>query len=99
MVVDRVVVFIFIICLVAIGLTILIGMLTKGKKIFKFIPSIISALSGIGLYIKSMYFASGFQSIGYILLAIGAGIFAFTALVTAVIQDIIFRRNESGKKE
>lgn len=83
---------IFIICFAAIGITAIIGVLAKGKRIFKYVPSIISALSVIVFFIKIKYFSSGFEALAYFVFALGAGIFSLTALITAVVIDIILKK-------
>lgn len=83
--------YIFVVCFAAIGITTIIGVLAKGKRIFKYVPSIIAVLSCIGFFIKLEYFSSGFENLVNIMYALVAGTFFLTSLVTAVAIDIILK--------
>jgi len=78
--------------LIAILITYFLARFFKEKLMVKFIPAIISALAGVGFYIKSMVFSTGFEDLGYIILTIIAGIVAFVSLVTALIIGLIQRK-------
>lgn len=92
MAVIRVPIIILVLCVIAITITLLVGKLAKGKRVFKYIPSIISAFGGIGFYIKASFFSRSFEDIGFLLLAIAAGIFTVTSVVTAAVMDIFLRK-------
>ena len=92
--ISRVPVIIFIICLIAAGITYLLGRFAKGRRVYKYIPFVISIIAGSGLYIKSAFFSRSFEDIGYLILAMAAGIFAIASVVTAIIMDIL-RRNKN----
>lgn len=65
-------------------------------SIVKYVPSIIAALAGIGFYIKSAYFSTGFEDLGFIVLALISLIVFFMSFITALIMGILLRNKNSN---
>jgi hypothetical protein len=73
------------------AITVLIGIFVK-SKLPKFIPSIISGIAALGFYIKANFFATGFEDIGYMILALIAAVIFVISILTAVIIVFIKSR-------
>ena len=85
---NRVAIYVIFICIIAITITFILGKLANRKRIFKYIPAIISAIGGIGLCFKAFYFSNGYEGIIFLLLAMAAGIFTVASLVAAALMDL-----------
>lgn len=93
MVSNRVTFYVIVICIIAMAVTFVSGKLANRKRIYKYIPAIISAIGGIGLCFKAFYFSNGNEGILFLLLAMAAGIFTIASLVAAVLMDLYVYEN------
>lgn len=66
------------------------------KPVVKYIPAMAAVLAGISFYIKSAYFSTGFEDLGYFVLTLLACIVFCISFITAFILGII-HRNKSSK--
>lgn len=80
---------------IAIILTFVLNKFFGKRAIIRYIPAIIAGLAVIGFYIKSAYFSSGFEDLGYIILALMACVIFFVSFVTAFIIGIIQRNRNN----
>ncbi len=87
-------VFVSIASIAAILITFFLARFFRNKAIVKYIPSIIAALAGIGFYIKSAYFSTGFEDLGYLVLTLIACVVFFLSFITAFILGIIQRNRK-----
>jgi hypothetical protein len=69
----------------------------RNLVIIKYIPSLVALLTGIGFYIKSSFYSTGFEDLVYVILALVAGIVFIVSLITAIIMDIIQRKKTRNK--
>ena len=71
------------------GLQIIIWRLSKGKAFFKYVPTIVLLIMAVVSIIKSLWFSSGMEGLGYFVTAlIAAGVLA-VSLVTGIVIDIL----------
>ena len=87
-------IFVSIAGIAAVLITFLLAKFFGNKTIVKYIPSIIAALGGIGFYIKSAYFSTGFEDLGYIVLTLVACVVFLLSFITAFILGIIQRNGK-----
>jgi hypothetical protein len=88
--------FVAVVSLISILITYCLDRFFKNRLIVKYIPTIISALTGVGFYIKARFFSSGgFEDLGYIVLTVIAGIVFIVSLITAIIIELINRNKKS----
>ncbi|MHB8064008.1 MAG: hypothetical protein ACYDG2_15490 [Ruminiclostridium sp.] len=85
--------FIAVVSLISILITYCLGRFFKSRSVVKYIPAIISALAVLGFYIKFRFFSSGtgFEDLGYVVLALIAGIVLLVSLITALTMEVINR--------
>lgn len=88
-------IFIAVACLLSFLITFGLGRLFRKTAIVKYIPAIISALAGIGFYIRARFFSTGFDALGYIILVIIAGIVCLVSLLTAAIMGMLQRSRQN----
>lgn len=93
---DRFYTFIAVTSLISFLVTFGLSKMFKRHALVKYIPSIISAVAGIGFIIKARFFSnsSGFEDLGYIFLALMAGIVLIISLMTAVIMGQLQSKNK-----
>jgi len=80
--------------LISVLITYFLGRFFK-NRVVKYIPAIILALTVLGFYIKARFFSTGtgFEDLGYIVLALIAGILFFISLFTAIIMGVVQMKN------
>lgn len=88
-------IFISIASFLAILITFFLGKFFSKKPVVKYIPAMAAALAGIGFYIKSAYFSTGFEDLGYFVLTLIACIVFFLSFITAFILGIIHRNRSN----
>ncbi|MDF2986494.1 MAG: hypothetical protein K0R50_2004 [Eubacterium sp.] len=88
-------VFISIASIIAILVTFFLGRIFRNKPFIKYIPCIITALAGIGFYIKAAIFSTGFEDLAYLILVMIACVVFFLSFLTAFIMGIIQRKSKN----
>lgn len=83
--------------LLSILVTFFLGRFFKEKPFVKYIPAVISVLSGIGFYIKSRYFSEGMEDLAYAVLTLISCIVFFISFATAFIMGLLQRRSRRGQ--
>lgn len=78
--------------IIFVAITYFLGRFCRHLAIIKYIPSIVALLIGIGFYIKARFYATGFEDLAFIILALVAGIVFVLSLITAIIMDIIQKK-------
>ncbi len=81
---------------IVLSITVFLGRRFRSKRIIKYLPSIITALAAIGLYIKSAYYSEGLSDLGYLVLTLLACIVFIVSFLTALIMGIIQRNAGSS---
>ena len=90
--------FVAIASLIFVLITYFLGRFFKDRAIIKYIPAIISAFCAVGFLIKAKVFSTGtgFEDLGYIVLMLIAGIVFFASLLTAIIMELLQRKNRQN---
>ncbi|WP_080063373.1 hypothetical protein [Ruminiclostridium hungatei] len=78
--------------------TFFLGRQFKDKPLVRYIPSLLAVLAGIASYIKARFFATGFEDIGFVILALIACIVFFLSFLTAFIMGILQRNRDNAGK-
>ncbi len=89
-------IFVSICSAVALLVTVFLGRRFRRRATIKYLPSIFTALAGIGLYIKSAYFSVGLEDLGYLVLTLVAVVAFLISFLTAFIMGIIQRSKSSS---
>ena len=82
-------------CAVAITITFILNKYSGKRVIIRYIPSIVAGVAVIGFYVNSAYYSSGFEDLGYMILALIACAIFLVSFVTAFILGIIQRSRKS----
>lgn len=88
----RMILIISVIGILVAGLQIIIWRLSKGKVFFKYIPTLVLLIMAIVCVIKSIWFSSGMEGLGYFVTAMLASGVLVVSLVTGILIDLISRR-------
>lgn len=75
------------------GIVVLISKVEKNRTFLKYLPAIILFAAGAGLILKAREFSQGMEGLGYIVLAMIAVGCCILTLITAVVMDILRKRN------
>ncbi len=81
--------------LIAILVTFFLARVFRNVPFVKYLPCIITAISGIGFYIKAAFFSTGFEDLGYIVMALIACIVFFISFITAFIMGMIQKKSKN----
>ncbi len=78
--------------------TFFLGWQYKKLPLVKYIPAMLAALAGIASYLKARFFSTGFEDIGFVILALIACIVFFLSFITAFIMGILQRGRNGTEK-
>lgn len=70
------------------GLQIVIWKLSKGKTFFKYIPTLVLFIMAVVCIVKSLWFSSGMEGLGYFVTAMLAAGVLVVSLATGIVIDL-----------